>query len=336
MAETRTGRYNSDVIHSIKMHLQTLIDQGRLQGASFVVSLDGEVVAKEALGSADGARTKPFSVNAIRPVQSIVKTITAIALLQLVEQGQITLEDKAAIYFAEFECEGFQDITLHHLLTHRSGLQVDDILSNNYETPGWIERLTERSLSTEPGSEFSYSNVGFVLLGLIIARVSGKSFEQFVEERILIPLGMTMTAFKLPLEHDPLVSLVFPREADWLDTPLFRSGAIPMACGGLLSTLDDILKMGEMLLNDGVFAGKRILSEQLVRRMTAEGLGLFLDGERIGTMSARTFSHHGYGWSMFTVDPEQKLVAVVFVPGIEDFVAEALHPTMTLIGSGVQ
>ncbi|MBP3964732.1 serine hydrolase [Paenibacillus lignilyticus] len=137
-------------------------------------------------------------------------------------------------------------------------------------------------------------------------------------------------------EHEPLVSLVFPREADWLDSPLFRRGTIPMACGGLLSTLDDIRKLGEMLLNNGVYAGTRILGEPLVRQMTTEGLGLFLDGERIGTMSAQTFSHHGYGWSMFTVDPEQKLAAVVFVPGVEDFVAESLHPTMAIIGSGVQ
>jgi CubicO group peptidase (beta-lactamase class C family) len=104
----------------------------------------------------------------------------------------------------------------------------------------------------------------------------------------------------------------------------------------LFSTLDDLQKLGQMMLNQGSFEGKRIINDQLIRQMTSEGLGLFLDGEVIGTMSPQTFSHHGAGWSALTIDPVNELVAVIFVPSIEDFVAESLHPSMQIIGSGIR
>jgi hypothetical protein len=91
-----------------------------------------------------------------------------------------------------------------------------------------------------------------------------------------------------------------------------------------------------MMLNQGSFHGKRMLSDLSIQRMTSEGLGLFLDGEAIGTMSPQTFSHHGAGWSALTVDPDRQLVAVLFVPCNEDYVAEALHPSMRIIGSGIR
>jgi len=96
--------------------------------------------------------------------------------------------------------------------------------------------------------------------------------------------------------------------------------------------LEDLNALGGMLLNEGIYNQKQVLSERAVRQMTEEGLGLFLDGEMIGTMSSRTFSHHGGGWTMLTIDPESRLVAVVFVPSKEEFVAESLHPTMRIIG----
>lgn len=129
---------------------------------------------------------------------------------------------------------------------------------------------------------------------------------------------------------------MLPREADILDPPIYRLGTIPRSFGGLFSTLDDLHKLGQLLLNQGSYKGKRIISDELIRQMTTEGLGLFLDGEAIGTMSPRTFSHHGAGWSALTVDPTHGLVAVIFVPCNENFVAEALHPSMRIIGSGIR
>ncbi|QGQ98053.1 class A beta-lactamase-related serine hydrolase [Paenibacillus psychroresistens] len=333
MAGMKTNTYNLEAIQLLKVHFQNLIMQNRLQGASFVISQNNRIIAKEALGSS-GFNGTSFSVDAIRPVQSIVKIITALAVLKLVEQGKLNLEDKITRYLHELDCNGFRGITLRHLLTHQSGMHFDPIFFNSFHLADWISPLTESRYMTEPGTTFEYSNAGFALLGVIISRVFGNSYEQFVEEMLLMPLNMTMTSFKLSLQQESLLSLVLPREENSLAPENYR--AVPRSFGGLFSTLDDLQKLGQMMLNQGTFEGKRIINDQLIQQMTSDGLGLFLDGNVIGTMSPQSFSHHGAGWSALTIDPVNELVAVIFVPSIEDFVAESLHPSMQIIGSGIR
>lgn len=181
---------------AIDAHLRRLHARDAFSGA-IVVSEKGRVVYQGALGLADRERAVPFRLDTPVDGGSLAKTFTAAALLALAGEGRLGLDEPAKRYLPELP----YDLTVRHLFTHTSGLpdydwfepllRPDEVRTNTR----WLELLRDRrpALALTPGQAFSYSNVGFDLAALVVERVTGGSFEAFLRQRYLGPLGMADT-----------------------------------------------------------------------------------------------------------------------------------------------
>lgn len=268
-------------------------------------------------------------------VASITKPITATAVMQHVEAGQLDLDAPIETYIPEFrlrlrkEVAPTAPITLARILSHTAGLTdlPDEELFQLPPTPeAMLRAVCGTQLAYAPGTEFRYASEPWYLLSATVERVSGTPFADFVRECILRPLGMSSTGFDPtapgPAPLPPLGGFGGPDMPPDERVRLFDSLVMPG--GGLWSTPDDLLRFGRAMLGGGQLDGVRILDAASVRAMTSShtdgipddgtgapvryGLGWDL---QLGSGSGdRAFGHTGATGSVLVVDPEYDLVAV--------------------------
>ncbi len=239
----------------IGAYLQAQADSGAFSGV-VLAARDGQVLFQGGFGMADADRGVPNTPQTIFRLGSITKQFTAMAILLLAADGKLSLEDPACRYLDNCP-PAWAPITIRHLLTHTSGLpnytDFDDFDATEGQpaTPTQlIARFRDLPLNFAPGTDYSYCNSGYVLLGAIIERVSGESYESFLTRRIFGPLGMEHTGY----DHDPLgisgraIGYVTPGDrAAPLDlTTLFAAGALSSTVGDLLKW-DRALAAGRLL-----------------------------------------------------------------------------------------
>lgn len=270
------------------------------------------------------------------PIASITKPITAVAVMQLVEAGELVLHEPLASYLPEFRpsphVDGEEDepITVWHLLTHTSGLPEPDRLVDSVPRAAAdiVAGLCRARPRFRPGTAFWYTTDTFYLLAEVVARISGRPFEAYLAEHVLGPLAMTATSFD-PDEPGPSVPVdgTFgpPGQSQRALRDLMRLTAMPG--GGLWSTPEDVLRFGRAMLGGGTVGGVRVLGrpfvELMVRHHTAGirelgtgrapnyGLAWGFPGLGRGTPSSRgSFGHAGGTGSILLVDPVADLVIV--------------------------
>jgi CubicO group peptidase (beta-lactamase class C family) len=173
---------------------------GRLERLGFagavLVARNGEPLLAEGYGLADRERGIPWSPGTVSTVGSITKQFTGAAILALAEDGRLRVEDPITAHF-EGVPEDKRAITLHQLLTHSSGV-VDLEGYGDWDPIGreeFVERILAQPLAFEPGTDYQYSNAGYSLLGAIVEKLTGGSYESFVRERFFVPLGMFETGY---------------------------------------------------------------------------------------------------------------------------------------------
>ena len=325
--------------------LQPFVDSHSLAGAVTLVASKDKVLSLEAVGYADIAAKKPMKTDSVFWIASMSKPITGAALMLLVDEGKVNVDDPVEKYLPEFRGQMVavkQDdstrvlktpkhpITVRNILSHTSGLPF----KSTVEQPtldGLPLREAVRSyaltpLETEPDTKYQYSNAGINTAGRIIEVVSGMSYEQFLDERLFQPLGMKDTTFwpneeqtarlaksyrpnktKTDLEEFPISQLLYPLSD--------RSRRYPMPAGGYFSTAGDVGRFCQMLLNGGTLDGRRYLSEAAVKQMTSKQTGDALkDGYGLGfSVSPTTFGHGGAHATNMTVDTQRGLVTVWMV-----------------------
>jgi CubicO group peptidase (beta-lactamase class C family) len=303
-------------------------------GLSLVVVKDGEIVYQEGFGMADVPRNIPATADTVYQTFSMVKSMTAAAVLQLQEQGLLNIDDPVADYLPFFEVqypsEDSETVTIRHLLNHSSGL------SNNMpELISWIhfdgdpewnqtelikEKLPDYTeLAYEPGSKGVYTNVGYLVLSAVIEAVSGQTYQQYMIDHIFSPLGMDQTswtyteatisneaagsspsvdfqALMLPLILDKDQMDALTREK--VDGKLWFNRVYMDQKGptGPISTVTDVVRFVMAFLNEGELDGQRILSEESIAMLTNESH--VLPGN---TSEARAYNeydqmYHGLGW----------------------------------------
>src|SRR5687768_11004790 len=177
---------------------------------SALVAQNGKVVYKGAFGMANMEWGIPNTPDTRFRLGSITKQFTAALTLQLVEQGKIKLDGKITDYLPDYRQDIGQKVTVHHLLTHTSGIPsytgqpgfFENVSRNPYKVVDFVKQYASGDLEYEPGSKYSYNNSGYFLLGAIIERVTGKSYEQVLKENILDPAGMKNTGYD---HHDTLI-----------------------------------------------------------------------------------------------------------------------------------
>ena len=315
---------------------------GDLPGAVVLVWHAGHTVYRKAFGRrAVVPEPEPMTVDTIFDLASLTKVVaTTTAVMLLVEEGRLRLGLPAARYLPGFGRHGKEGITVEHLLTHVSGLRAGFDLEQEfegYETA--LEMAFEQRPVAPPGSRFIYSDLNFVLLGEIVARVSGLPLETFAARRIFDPLGMDDTLFRPPPR---LRARIAPTEAcAGLEWPCAGAGA-PMLRGvvhdptarrmggaaghaGLFGTASDLARFGAMLLADGALGGVRLLAPLTVARMTSpatppglrdrRGLGWDIDsrysGSRGDLFPSGSFGHTGFTGTSIWIDPASDTVVIL-------------------------
>ncbi len=293
-------------LDELDAYLNTLVgyNAGSPSAVSLVVVKDGEIVYAEGFGVVDPEGSTPAGPDTVYNQWSMTKTFTAVAIMQLQEQGLLDLDDPVTDYVPFFEVEypseSSETITIRHLLNHSSGL------SNNVpEIVGWVhtdgdpewnqtELLREKfpdyaKLQSEPGTEAYYTNVGYMVLSAVIEAASGQSYESYVVENILQPLDMNLTGFNYSDEmiaHEatgthPRIDIITPMLPFLLDNldSLVREKADGQlrfnhvysdqnGPTGLIGPPTDTARFLMAYLNGGELDGQRILSEESVATMT--------------------------------------------------------------------
>ena len=365
-----------DRLHWIDSALQRHVDQQRVAGAVALVMRDGRVVYERALGWADREAKRGMTTDAVFRIASQTKAITSVAVMILVEEGKVALGDPVSRWLPSFSAAmvavrsdtgrslvpARRAITIRDLLTHTAGISygAEPLVAPLYaakdlgyspRTYGWytagrdepicdtMDRLGTLPFVQQPGAAWVYG-YNTDVLGCVVERASGVSFDAFVRDRITRPLRMRDTWFFLPSEQRNRLAAVYtadsagrlmrapdgPRgQGDYVDGPRrsFGGGA------GLVSTARDYARFLEMLRRGGTLDGARVLSPRSVALMTtnqvgtlyradgAMGFGLgFETTERLGAngfSSAGSFGWSGAYGSAYKVDPREHLVMVLMI-----------------------
>ena len=343
-------------VTELEAYLNQLVKSGDPPGLSLVVVKDGQIVYKNAFGYADKPHNITATSDTVYHWWSMTKIPTAIAIMQLQEQGKVDLDEPVEKYLPWFDViyPSAQSpiITIRNLLQHTSGLP-DTIpamvgwVHYDDETPNQTEIVKKQlpkfsKLKFTPGSKAVYSNLNYLVLGAIIESVSGQTYEAYIIQNILQPLGMSHTDFvftpemanqeaagTLPVAH--LYAVLLPTILDPRDLIRERQGkflwlnrvyidATPST--GLIGSAPDVARLMMAYLNDGSLNGKLILSSKSVSLLTnttpidGHGLGWFINESN----NLRYIEHAGGGPGFATIMrlyPEEKLGVAILANGTD-------------------
>lgn len=230
--------------------VKPIMENAKIPGLSICVSpADGKTI-ESAYGIANLEHQIPVTKDSIFEIGSLTKTFTALAILLLQEEGRLRVDDKLARYFPGFR--GGEEITLRHLLQHTSGIK--EILTvepfGSHQETDWrpqevVKMLESLPLDFEPGQRAQYSNSGCILLGLVIEKVSGMAYGDFLVERITKPLGMAHTRMgsNSTIVPNRVAGSELDAAAGSVKNAKYASLLAPYASGGILSTPSDIVKL---------------------------------------------------------------------------------------------
>ena len=315
---------SSESLARIGPAMQSYVDDGRLAGVMTLVARRGQVVHWEATGMRAAAAGDPLEPDDIFRIYSMTKPLTSVAVMILVEEGAVALDDPVSKFIPEFagvtvlneageRVAPARPMTVEHLLTHTSGLTYgffgDSPVDRIYNESGFFtaaeslddfaRRVAALPLLASPGDRWNYS-VSTDILGRVVEAASGQAFDAFLQARIFDPLDMADTSFVVPLEKrnrftahyarpdGTLQTIDSPVDGEYTEPPLWLSGG-----GGLASTASDYVRFAQMLLQDGELDGVRILEPETVRMMRSNRLPDALVPIQLGT-----FLSPGYGFGL--------------------------------------
>jgi uncharacterized protein YbbC (DUF1343 family)/CubicO group peptidase (beta-lactamase class C family) len=313
------------------------IQEGNIPGAVLIVGHDGHVIYRKAYGSrALEPRREPMTLNTIFDVASLTKVIvTTTAVMQLVEEGKVRLNDPVAKYLPEFAQNGKEDITVRQLLTHFSGLEPDLDLKMPWEGKETAYRMAFAETPEEaPGSKFTYSDINFIVLGALVERVSSETLDEYAERHIFAPLKMTHTRYLPPAAWRREIAPTQYDENEHMlrgvvhDPTARRMGGVA-GHAGLFATADDLAKFAQALLN----GGDGILSRLSVEKMTSpeqppaapvlRGFGWDIDSpystNRGDLLPIGSYGHTGFTGTSLWIDPTTETYIILLT--------NAVHPS---------
>lgn len=335
--------------------------QHQVPGVAVGLAVGGRPLYMQGLGWRDRELGLPVTPETVFGIASITKSFTAVAIMQLQEQGKLSVQDPVIKYLPDFRTpdpEQTRTIAIHHLLSHTAGLPplpgmtacnrdflLADPLFANTPSAEQARRLPQVNTDEEflaflgeldyrllgaPGRRFSYSNDAYVLLGIIIARVSGMDYPTYVTRKILEPAGMERSTFggTEVLDGWDEVTQLYARDASRqvVPAPGWRSSVVASAPGNLKSTASDMLRYAEIYRTSGLVGEARILRPESVQAMTAPavtlGPGLHY-GYGLMTQEFRgtTLVHHGGTYkgvkSLMLCAPEAGMTAITLTNFVE-------------------
>ncbi len=287
----------------LDQHLTQLVEKGF--SGQLLVAQKGKIILAKGYGLADREKRLPVTTDTASPIGSVSKQFTGAAILKLEMQGKLAVNDSITKYFKNVPPDK-EGITIHHLLTHTSGIPHSVGRCQASTTrDDFVQMAMNSKLKFKPDEKYDYSNHGYDLLGAIIEIASGQSYEQYLRDNLFRPAGMKTTGDFLPRWKPNQVSVGYRDGKRWgtffekiydLDLPVTKPNGYvwcDQASGAILSTVNDLYKWHRALEDN------RVLSAEAKRKYftphVAEGEG--------------ATSYYGYGWALFTTPRKTKLIA---------------------------
>jgi beta-lactamase class C len=326
--------------------LQGWLNENIVTAIACVVARHGKIVGEFYGGRVTPSADAPAaSATTLFHIASIGKPMTCTAVMMLVEEGRLSLDDKVGDILPNFKGEWRDAITVKHLLTHTSGLPQDpgpeilEGLPEGADTPTQLANYHKTNLAVPVGSKVEYSNVGFGLLGLIIEAVGGRPFPAFMRERIFAPIGMSDAYLAPPVELYPRIAHVNGTPNAGSTYERFNSAyarTLTHPAGSIVATARDVAAFFQMFLDEGKVGYQAIIAPATAQLMTMNhthglrggiegfmtwencswGLGFDLRTDKQPHFSGeftspRTFGHSGVAGTFAWADPTRQLVCVM-------------------------
>lgn len=293
-----------------------------IPGAAVAVLRNGRTELMKGYGVADIQRNLTAKPDTMFQIASTTKPFTAMAVLMLVEDGKVSLDEKASKYLTWLP-QLYGDVTVRHLLTHTSGVNRDVRTANvdNFTPNEFKRRFAAAPASFSPGERWEYSNNGYILLGMLIEAVGGKSYGEFLAQRVFRPLGMKNTRYNEP----PGAAKNRAVGYDWLDntykpSPNFHGG---YAGGGLVSSVADLAKWAQAL-----DAGRLLKPSTFGQMWTPVNLR---GGQQLSFEFRGERSGYGFGWFIMTYKGHKLITHGGTVSGFSGQVHRFVNDGITII-----
>lgn len=224
-------------------------------GCAAIVAIKGNIVYRKAFGMANLELNVPMQPDMVFRIGSITKQFTSIAILQLMEQGKLSLQDEITKYIPDYPTQAYK-ITIENLLTHTSGIEgytdvpeFEKYIMEDLTPAEAINKFKNLPMNFAPGTKWSYSNSGFFLLGYIIEKVSGKSYREYIEENLFKPAGMTSSLYGSDKKIIKKRAYGYEPDGDSVRNAGYISMLLPYSAGAIMSTVGDLYKWNRALIS---------------------------------------------------------------------------------------
>lgn len=318
--ETTKGETSDQAASAgIDDHVQGVMQKRHIPGVSIAVVQGGKIVLMKGYGLANVELSAPATESTVYQLASVTKTFTATAIMLLVKDGKISLDDEITDRLTDLP-KAWENVTVRNLLNHTSGIKsytsvkgFEKTMRKDYARREIIDLVAKEPLEFKPGAKWNYSNTGYFLLGMLIEKASGKSYGEFMTDRIFKPLGMTKTR-----AND--LRAIIPGRAqgyEWNGTELrnseYTSPTQPFAAGMLVSTVADMVKW------DSALANHTLLDKSTLEQMWKP------------TRLAKGEAGYGFGWGVEKVNGRRLVSHGGGIPGFSSQISRFLDDDLTVI-----
>jgi D-alanyl-D-alanine carboxypeptidase len=308
---------SSDETDTLILHR---MQRRHIPGVSIAIVRDGKLVKAKGYGLANQELSVTATEHTVYQLASITKTFTATAIMMLVEDGRLSLDDKIVEKLRDLP-SAWKAVTVRHLLSHTSGIKSYTSVKHFFKTARKdysqreiLDLVVKEPLEFAPGEKWKYNNTGYFLLGMLIETVSGKAYGDFLNERIFRPLGMTETRV-----ND--LGAVIPNRAQgysW-DGRTLRNGEYvsptqPFAAGMLVSTVADLVKW------DAALGTERLLKKSTLEQMWTPA-----------RLNNGTEAEYGFGWGVRKVNGHRLIAHDGGIPGFSTQLSRYIDDRLTVI-----
>jgi CubicO group peptidase (beta-lactamase class C family) len=260
-AAAQAAAPNQELSAKVDGYINELVKANRFSGA-VLVARDGKVLVSKGYGMANLEDETPNTAQTKFRLGSITKQFTATAIMMLEERGKLSVQDSICKYVTDCP-QAWQPVTIRHLLSHTGGIpnftsfpEYMKIMMQPTTVDALIARFKDKPLTFQPGERWSYSNSGYILLGHVIEKVSGKSYEAFLQENIFDPLKMTNTGYDSPARVIKHRAAGYMQRDNALVNAPYIDMTIPHAAGALYSTVEDLYLWDQALYTDKLLSKK--------------------------------------------------------------------------------
>lgn len=322
-------------LYEVDKIINNAIQDSVFPGAVVGVVKDGVLAYNRGYGYQDYDKTEAVKETDVYDVASITKVMaTTTAIMKLTEEKKLSLDDSLSSYLPEFDTDEKRSVTIRDVLLHQSGLPPFRVYVDSLKTKDEIiQAIKNEPLTYNPGSKYVYSDLGMILLADIIEDLTGTSFDRYTRNEFYFPLNMYSTFFNPSVNSRWLVSRIAPTEIDTVfgrglvrarvhdERAYFLDGVAGHA--GLFSSSIDMAKYSTMLLNGGIYAGKRYLKPETIKLFTTDqsehngrGLGFDRKSESGFTTAGKlassdTFGHLGFTGTSLWIDRERNMAVIL-------------------------